>query len=91
MDNIERAKELLQNRPYVRGVNKLTDMEVLNLFDAVAKRCGTELTLFGAHEIILIGNFEKLTEAMFESEFKMILEQGNCGYDDESGDWYMFT
>jgi hypothetical protein len=90
MDNIERAKELLENKEYIVD-NKLTHMEILNLFEAVAKRCGTTLTLCGTHESILIGNFKQLTEAMFESEFKLILERSNCGYDGESEDWYMFT
>lgn len=91
MDNIERAKELLDNKPYVPGVVILTDMEVLNIFEAVAKRSGTTLTLCAVSEMILIGNFKQLTEAMFEEEFKMILERSNCGYDDESENWYLFT
>lgn len=90
MDNIERAKELLENQEYTVH-NELTHMEVLNLFDAVAKRCGTTLILFGTKDMILIGDFEKLTEAMFESEFKMILERANCGYNEETEDWFMYT
>ena len=90
MDVIE-AKTLLEDQSYNYDVPRLSHMEVLNLFDAVAKRCGTELSLYANHQMIYIGNFEQLTEAMFESEFKLILERANCGYDDESEDWFMYT
>jgi hypothetical protein len=90
MDIIE-AKKQLEIAPIGNLNEHLTHMEVLNIFEAVAKRCGIELMLFTGRRQIYIGNFEELTEAMFEAEFKLIMERSLCRYDDESQDWVMYV
>ena len=88
--NLEKAREILANEDTYGYDNHLSHVERLVIFEAVAKRLGKRIELYAEHDILYIGEFDELTEAMFEEEFMLLVKSG-CYYDKDSDNWVIYT
>lgn len=88
--NLEKAREILLKDDMYDYTNRLSKVERLVIFEAVANRVGRHIDFYAGHDVLYIGEFEWLTEAMFEEEFILLVKSG-CHYDEEQDGWVMYT